>query len=365
MSRDNICQQFQVEQFCRQYLQVQDSPAYPDSRYLREESVQEQLYRRLFHNDSLPHSPPQRYTLRILKGLVHRLEASIEDWDEHVRIIFILLLCTCESCGANKTKGVSDSLVSSLSALLSQPLPSEAAAVQQRCYVTYFPSLLGDIKDRVSPAITLLESRSLISASGTTGLRTWEASLHLGQFLCTEPDLVRGKSVLELGTGTGYLSILCAKHLRATSVVASDGSDDVINNLPENFYLNGLEGSGTIVAKDVKWGHALAGTEEMDWSGGWPINVVIGADITYDSSAIPALVATLDDLASLFPGVDIFIAATERNRTTLGAFLQTSIAGGFAVAHIDFPVKKKELQTGPYYSDAAPIHICRLSRAER
>ena len=73
--------------------------------------------------------------------------------------------------------------MSLLPVLLSAPLPSEAASVQQKHYVTYSLSLLdhGLGESDEAPSITLLENRSLISAGGTTGLRTWEAALHLGQ----------------------------------------------------------------------------------------------------------------------------------------------------------------------------------------
>lgn len=253
--------------------------------------------------------------------------------------------------------------MSSLSTLLSGPLPSEAAAVQQRCYVTYVLSLLDDGAAGPLPQITLLESRSLISAAGTTGLRTWEASLHLGQYLCTRPDLVRERNILELGAGTGYLSILCAKYLAAKHVVVSDGSDDVINNLPESLYLNGLEGANNMVTPmDLKWGHALVGTEEKEWNGGRGIDLVVGADITYDGSVIPALVATLDELVVLFPRVEILIAATERNRATYESFLDSCQKAGFAVDPVAYAVPRVEDQTGPFYNDTVPMHTCRISR---
>lgn len=169
-----------------------------------------------------------------------------------------------------------------LSVLLALPLPSEIMAAQQKSYVTYTPSMLNTSGRRAhTPAqITLLESRDLISASGTTGLRTWEAALHLGQFLNANPPLILGKSILELGTGTGYVSILCAKFLAPSLVIASDGSDYVVENLPENFFLNSLQDSERIRAMDVKWGHALVGTEDEHWNGGKSIDVVLGADVT-------------------------------------------------------------------------------------
>jgi protein-lysine N-methyltransferase EEF2KMT len=258
-----------------------------------------------------------------------------------------------------------------LSELLTQPLPAETTAVQQRCIVTYHLSLLGapSIVNSCSPTgasledrnITLLESRSLISQSGTTGFRTWEAALHLGQFLCSRPSLIKDKHVLELGAGTGYLSILCAKFLDASQVIASDGSDDVVNHLADNFFLNGLQNSRVIFPMDLKWGHALVGTEEGEWNGGRSIDVVLGADIIYDNVAVPALVATLKELAIMAPPTTILISAPQRNVASFETFLLRCQAVGFQTEFEDFEIIPAKEQTGPFYSDQTPIRICKLS----
>ncbi|KAL1854853.1 hypothetical protein VTK73DRAFT_8681 [Phialemonium thermophilum] len=364
---------FQVTRFCRQYLQLEPVLTFPDGELLREEATQRFLYARLFAPGALPYPPPPRYQLRVLKEMVARIERSIHDWDAH---------------------GISDDLVDVLSRLMSGPVPDETTAARQKSYVTYYPSLLADPEAPLDlvKAITLLESRALISAAGTTGLRTWEAALHLGQYLCSRPGLVRGLRVLELGAGTGYLSILCAKLLGAQHVVASDGSDEVVDHLADNLFLNGLqrcdnlllldggqgdgEGDGdreprpTVQPMGLRWGHALVGTEEAAWNGGRRVDVVLGADVTYDAAVIPALVATLDELAALHPGVLILIAATERNRATFEAFLDACrgrrhSGEAFDVELVDFSVAPAEEQAGPFYSAASPIHICRLSRGHR
>lgn len=261
------------------------------------------------------------------------------------------------------SQGVSDELMSPLSELLALPLPSELTAVQQRSYVTYSPSLLNQPNSSHAPhQITLLESRNLLYAAGTTGRRTWEAALHLGQYLCAKPSLIQGKRVLELGTGTGYLAILCAKFLGATHVIASDGSDDVVANLPDNLFISGLQGSDCISVMDLKWGHGLVGTEEAEWNGGKPVDVIIGADVTYDKSIIPPLAGTLDELFVMFPLVTVVICAADRNRETFEAFLEVCCKRSFSVEEVDFPVPRKEEQRGPFYSDAVPYRICSISK---
>lgn len=187
--------------------------------------------------------------------------------------------------------------------------------------------------------------------------------MHLGQYLCRDPSLVQGKYVLELGAGTGYLSILCAKFLQSTSAIASDGSDDVINNLPDNFFLNDLQDSTVITPMDVKWGYALMGTEEEKWNGGRPVDIVLGADITYDNSVIPSLVGTLLELFDLYPQVQVYISATQRNEKTFQVFLDKCQQNGLVVEDMQFPVPPRAQQEGPFYNDSVAIRICKVARS--
>ena len=118
-----------------------------------------------------------------------------------------------------------------------------------------------DLATPGAPSINLLESPALLAASSTTGLRTWEAALFLGSFLDSAAGRpwVAGRTVLELGAGTGFVSVLAAKHLGARFVMATDGSAQVVDGLAANVELNGLAGSGRIGTSVQQWGHMLAG----------------------------------------------------------------------------------------------------------
>lgn len=262
-----------------------------------------------------------------------------------------------------------------LGELMFQPLLSEADEAQRKCLVTYRLSLVQP------PAhIDILENRSLLSAGGTTGLRTWEAALHLGQYLSINDHLIANKRVLELGAGTGYLSILSAKTLGAAHVTASDGSEEVVEKLADNFALNGLEwdysvaSSARLSPKLLKWGHALVGTEEPEWNGGRKIDLVIGADVTYDQKVIPFLVSTLRELVELDADTEIIISATQRNADTLMAFQDGCARSRLQVDEAEFSVKDQQdtlirhgrpLETlTPFYSTQVPIHICHIRTME-
>lgn len=252
-----------------------------------------------------------------------------------------------------------------MSFLFSSSVPTEATSAQQKSCVTYTLSSL-DSGDGHTPSISLLESRSLLAAAGTTGLRTWEAALHLGEYLCLNSrSLVQGRSILELGAGTGYISILCARHLGASRVMATDGSDDVVSSLPDNFNLNGLQAGSLIHAKEFKWGPISASGEHSEWDPNKQIDLVVGADVTYDETAITALVSTFEDIFRLYPKVKIIIAATRRNPKTYAFFQETCRGRGYNFEEVDFHVKLEKLQMGPFYPDQVPIQICLITKPER
>lgn len=176
-----------------------------------------------------------------------------------------------------------------IGALMTRGVPSEFEAMKERAYVTFtclsesrISQCGGDdgISDE-EPTITLLERRNLISGSRTTGNRTWEASLHLSSYLLTGPghDIVRGKSILELGAGTGLLAILCTKYLGAKHVTATDGDESVVDHLKENLVLNGVEDGQSVTVRTLWWGEELKGTWIEEECSLDPYDVVIGADI--------------------------------------------------------------------------------------
>ena len=160
---------------------------------------------------------------------------------------------------------------------MSQPLPSEAFTSRQKSYVTYTAPL--SVPD--APAVVLLEARSLLSSSGTTGFRTWEAALHLATFLFSPAYnmSIAGMTVLELGAGTGLLSILCSKYLGAAYTLATDGSPEVVSDLKNNLQLNGMNESTDVNAVVLEWGQTSTKEFLGREFGRRGFDLVIGSDV--------------------------------------------------------------------------------------
>ncbi|KFY23935.1 hypothetical protein V491_02346, partial [Pseudogymnoascus sp. VKM F-3775] len=171
-------------------------------------------------------------------------------------------------------------------------------------------------------------------------------------------------SVLELGSGTGYLSICCAKYLGVTHVTATDGFDTVMTDLGTNLFLNSLQDSPLVSTRELKWGHALLGNEDATFLELQETpDVILGADVTYDAAALPSLVATLRDLFELFPKAQVVIASTVRNEETYGKFLGLCEKYRFAFEHLEWKATEPERQRGPFYETGMPVRICRIGAA--
>ncbi|MCJ1420537.1 hypothetical protein MMC32_006894 [Xylographa parallela] len=177
---------------------------------------------------------------------------------------------------------ISDDLAVCLAQLMSRPQVPATIAALRKSYVTYTMPITASN----AASITTLEARALLASSGTTGLRTWEAALYLGSYLSSTEGMpvVQNKTIIELGAGTGFLSILCAKHLGANYVLATDGSGEVVDDMVSNVYLNGLEGSGIVDPVVLKWGHALIDGIFESHGGTQNFDVALGADVVRSRS---------------------------------------------------------------------------------
>jgi predicted nicotinamide N-methyase len=174
---------------------------------------------------------------------------------------------------------------------------------------------------------------------GGTGSRVWDAAIAMGIWLARNEELFCGKSVLELGSGTGFsgicaalagadvtLSDMAANAEATSSTALAGGSATAVStaallpNLEANARLNGLPealASGPLGA---------ARTLALDWEecfGAEPektYDVVVGSDVVYEGFAVTALAAAV--IANTAPGgVAYLMSASSRFADASAALL--------------------------------------------
>lgn len=145
------------------------------------------------------------------------------------------------------------------------------------------------------------------------GLMIWESSIALADALFDAGD-VAGRSAIELGAGAG-LGGLAAGHLGA-SVVQTDYAAEALELSRRNAFRNGISGI------DCRFG------DWHDWRDTVRYDLIVGADILYDSDAHAPVQAILD--RNLAPGgyalltdpcrgpTSGFVAALEREGWSVG-----------------------------------------------
>ncbi|ETN42555.1 uncharacterized protein HMPREF1541_01712 [Cyphellophora europaea CBS 101466] len=353
-----------LAEFYRKYSQQIDPPGIPSGSVLRHPDVQLTLERRFFNQ---PASEYSAYQAKILRAVVERIQQAIEGNDE---------------------EEVSDHLMTLLATL-----PHSRPTVDlSKTLVSYVPPVGFDAD--IDP-IEILEAKKIIGSGPNTGLRTWEAALRLASYLHSQPELIRGKRVLELGAGTGFLSIFCAAYLQPETVTATDGHEDVLVSLEENVERNSHHYQGTShpTVQRLYWGDeddlsriirrrgdatqpgpsASDGIDELSTTQGQmnyknqlspssterPYDIIIGADITYEPEACKALAETLSRLAKANPYTDILISATQRNLQTLSGFLDECHGPdcGLRVEVVKYDVPPLNKQTGLFHNIVSPIQI--------
>ena len=137
------------------------------------------------------------------------------------------------------------------------------------------------------PKITL-RGKSQISQS--TGLALWISSQILSGYLSENPQLVRGKRVLELGAGLGLCGIV-AHHLGAKHVIATDGDTEVLSHLRYNINQN-QKTPTELSSPQLVWGEDL--DEFRNVHGRQP--VILATDVFYAPESIKPLWQTVDHM---------------------------------------------------------------------
>ena len=168
-------------------------------------AIQSHLANDLFADS---HPPSTKYQRAFLKELTARLQDAVDE-----------AAVSLAGQGVEDTELPEvDSYLLEQYAELMTDTPASMDAAPEPEYVTYlWPRSAADPNTPMDQVV-LREEGSAISR-GTTGLKTWEASLRLAShLLANQADLLTkpGSRVLELGSGAGLLGAVCATR-QATS----------------------------------------------------------------------------------------------------------------------------------------------------
>lgn len=247
------------------------------------------------------------------------------------------------------------------------PHQTPSDEVQQPHVHSYYPPLPYD-EPGVRP-ILINEAQNLLSKGNNVGLRTWEAALHLAWYLTTKrPELVQDRNVLELGAGTGFLSLLCAGRLGASNVMATDGLGHVCESLQANVGLN--------VQHNTLCGRRAPQVRQLDWTdrpdidqvldaareAGERYDLVVGADLTYDPDNLRPLAELLSLLKDTYPDVVILISAAIRSNTfsQFNAICQDDL--GLKLTELTCNIPQGLRNSGFFHSVATEIKIVSFDR---
>lgn len=184
-----------------------------------------------------------------------------------------------------------------------------------------------------------IKIRELPMADGvhaSTGCQLWCSSIVLAEEILRRPELVAGKSVVEVGAGCGLLGIAVARLAKRT--LLTDGDDEAVRNLQFNLEINepvwrASGGDAGVSPQDVS-------TRMLSWSEvkeGWPSDeraeVVVGSDIMYGHWGDQVARACLHIVA---PGGVILVVASEDRRSGCRGFQEHLSAAGWFVHETKF-----------------------------
>ncbi|CAI4034526.1 hypothetical protein SMKI_10G3190 [Saccharomyces mikatae IFO 1815] len=178
--------------------------------------------------------------------------------------------------------------------------------------------------------IKIEETPNLISAASTTGFRTWEAALYMGDFLINKPlqelaltqeeqeEDKKKLNVLEIGAGTGIVSLVLSQNYRnfVNKMYVTDGDSDLVERqLKKNFELNDALSEHK---PDIRFQRLWWGSDKVPDD----IDLVVGADVTYDSTIFPELCKCLAECLAINRCKMCLLSATIRSESTDKLFAQ-------------------------------------------
>jgi len=134
--------------------------------------------------------------------------------------------------------------------------------------------------------------------SASTGAAIWNGANMAVWYLENQIGAtnLKDKSVLELGAGVGFTSIV-ASAMGANTVLITDGNEAVLKLADENISINLDTNGKSIKTQQLRWNvpEDEKAADEVA-KGGW--DYILASDVTYKRAAWPDLMATIAHLSS-------------------------------------------------------------------
>lgn len=286
-------------------------------------------------DESIEFSPTDRYIRKVLSKFVAKVEENscMIESDEFVELMMKYQM---------KPGTKNDSL----------PDPNEC------CYVSFELPILNNsnITRNIHRPANDVVGIKIFPYHNDVGVRKiWEAGAALAEFFLVRPDLIKDKSVLELGAGVGLTGIVISGLCEPNRVHLTDYTDATLINMEHNISvnkhwiqnargrdcpvtsghleweeyadnMNDDESSNEICAKVS----SIHQPDPLSRSLARTSDVLIAADAVYDRSVIPPLISVVRQHLNDPSKVAIF-ATTFRNATTFALFEKEIQSKGITV----------------------------------
>jgi len=143
------------------------------------------------------------------------------------------------------------------------------------------------------------------------GLYLWPSAPVLAWYLWLRQDEIKGKKVLELGSGTALPGLLCAK-FGADKVFLTDDAwqENTLKNIREAVKINQFSESDKVLVEGLTWGDY---TEELFDIASSDLDFIIGSDLFFDPEVFEPLLITISYLLEQKPDTEVLIAVQERS----------------------------------------------------
>nr|XP_027195024.1 protein-lysine N-methyltransferase EEF2KMT-like [Dermatophagoides pteronyssinus] len=185
--------------------------------------------------------------------------------------------------------------------------------------------------------LSIIETNKIVT-SGTTGLRTWPAAIHLLNYL-RKPENYKNiqwerpndwNNVVELGSGSGLLGVglINSGFIKNGHYIFTDHSQAVLKHIELNLFINNINqyrnNNFKVVIQKLDW----TDYEFFDFSASIS-DLIIASDVIYDPNFIEPFVRTLRTMFNVYKNADslrrnpdCIICCAIRNPKLLNIFQQ-------------------------------------------